>query len=44
MTATTRKSAGSHSRFVAAMALVVTALVSIAAHSQPQLPPNHAGG
>jgi dienelactone hydrolase len=38
MTATTRIPAGSRSTFVNAMALVVTALVSIAAHSQPQLP------
>ena len=39
MTATTRVFAGPHSRFGAAAALVVTALVSIAAHSQPALLP-----
>jgi dienelactone hydrolase len=38
MTATARIPAGTRSRFVNAMALVVTALVSIAAHSQPRLP------
>ena len=38
MTATTRVSARAHSTFGAALALVVTALVSIAAHSQPALP------
>ncbi len=37
MTTATRISARSHSTFVDVMALVVTALVSIAAHSQPQL-------
>ena len=44
MTATTRVSAGPHSTFGAAVALVVTALVSIAAHSQPALPPLRGGG
>ena len=38
MTTTTRVSAGPHSTFVAAVALVVTALVSIAVHSQPAVP------
>ena len=39
MTATTRVTARAHSTFGSAVALVVTALVSIAAHSQPALPP-----
>jgi len=38
MTATTRVSARAHSTFGAAVALVVTALVSTAAHSQPAMP------
>ena len=44
MTATTRVSAGPHSTFGAAVALVVTALVSIAAHSQPACRPAEEGG
>jgi dienelactone hydrolase len=43
MTATTRATAGLRSKYGAGMALVVTVLVSIAAHSQPA-PPRSGGG